>query len=91
MRPYHETNAHGPNYTRPPPDLIDGEEEFEVERIEQHRRHGRQRKLQYLIKWKGYPSSDNTWEPEGNVQAPDIVKSYWESRRTSSIKDAEIS
>ncbi len=32
LTPYHETAAHGPNFTRPPPDLIDGEEEYEVER-----------------------------------------------------------
>ncbi len=31
LTPYHETAAHGPNFTRPPPDLIDGEEEYEVE------------------------------------------------------------
>jgi len=31
LNPYHETKAHGPNFTRPPPDLIEGEEEYEVE------------------------------------------------------------
>ncbi len=31
LTPYYETAAHGPNFTRPPPDLIDGEEEYEVE------------------------------------------------------------
>ena len=91
LRPYHETSAHGPNYARPSPDLIDGEEEFEVERIERHHRHGHNRALQYLIKWKGYPSSDNTWEPQGNVRAPDIIREYWQSRETSSIKRGETS
>jgi hypothetical protein len=28
--------THSPNFTRPPPDLIDGEEEYEVERIINH-------------------------------------------------------
>jgi len=37
---YHETKAHGPNFTRPPPDLIEGEEEYEVERIVAHRKFG---------------------------------------------------
>ena len=27
LTPYHETELHGPNYMRPPPDLINGEEE----------------------------------------------------------------
>jgi len=60
LSPYHETQTHGPNFSRPPPDLIDGEEEYEVERIAAHRYHGKSRSLQYLIKWKGYPEADNT-------------------------------
>jgi hypothetical protein len=40
LSPYQETAAHGPNFSRPPPDLIDGEEEYEVERIISHQRHG---------------------------------------------------
>ena len=40
LSPYVETNAHGPNYSRPPPDLIGGEEFYEVEQIQDHRCHG---------------------------------------------------
>jgi len=76
LSPYHETQAHGPNFSRPPPDLIDGEEEYEVERIVAHRYHGRNRSLQYLIKWKGYPEVDNTWEPAEQIHAPDLLKTY---------------
>ncbi len=36
LTPYHEMTAHSPNFTRPPPDLIDGEEEYEVEQIVAH-------------------------------------------------------
>jgi Chromo (CHRromatin Organisation MOdifier) domain len=60
LSPYHETANFGPNFSRPPSDLIGGEEEYEVERILSHQRHGKSRKLQYFIKWKGYPESDNT-------------------------------
>ncbi len=75
LTPYHETNAHGPNFTHPPPDLIEGEEEFKVERIITHRTFGRSKNLQYLIKWKGYPESDNSWEPADQIHAPDLVMS----------------
>ena len=61
LTPYRETPTHGANYQRPPPDLIEGVEEFEVEKVLDSRRYGRGRKLQYLIKWKGYPDSDNQW------------------------------
>jgi hypothetical protein len=36
LSPYQETTAHGLNFSCPPPDLIDGEEEFEVECIISH-------------------------------------------------------
>ena len=33
LTPYHEMDIHGPNFMQPPPDLVDGEEEYEVEEI----------------------------------------------------------
>src|SRR6266403_2179919 len=80
LTPYHEMAAHGPNFTRPPPDLIDGEEEYEVKRIIAHRQFGRSKRLQYLIKWKGYPESNNTWEPADQVHAPELIKHYQSAR-----------
>src|SRR6266566_2663603 len=73
---YRETTEHRPNYSWPPPDLINGEEEYGVEKVINYRRHGWSRTLQYLIKWEGYPESDNTWEPAGQVHAPEHVKQY---------------
>jgi hypothetical protein len=43
LSPYRETPAHGPNFCRPPPDLIGDEEEYEVEAIINHRFKGRSR------------------------------------------------
>ena len=76
LTPYHETSQYGPNHTRPPPDLVGGEEEFEVEAIMNHRHHGRARRLQYLVKWKGYPKADNTWEPVEQMFAPELIRKY---------------
>jgi hypothetical protein len=59
LLPYCETPSHGPNFSQPPPDLINGKEEFEVEQIKAHQNISRSKCLQYLIKWKGYPDSDN--------------------------------
>jgi hypothetical protein len=61
LTPYRETPTHGTNYQRPPPDLVEGMEEYEVEKVLDSHRYGRGRKLQYLIAWKGYPDSDNQW------------------------------
>jgi len=61
LTPYRENEEHGPNFTSSPPDIVDNEEEYEVEAILAHRKQGRGYK--FLIKWEGYPSSENTWEP----------------------------
>jgi len=36
LTPYNETQKHGPNFLEPPPDLINGEEEWEVKQIIGH-------------------------------------------------------
>jgi len=41
LTPYQETTAYGPNFIKPPPDLIDGEEEYKVEAILNHHVYGR--------------------------------------------------
>ena len=41
LTPYHETEQYGQNYSRPPPDLIDNEEQYEVKTIRAHRHHRR--------------------------------------------------
>ena len=90
LSPYIETDAHGPNYSRPPPDVIGGEEFYEVEQIRGHQRHGCSRTLQYLIKWKGSPESDNTWEPADQVLAPDLLREYHKHRLLSGIKANQL-
>jgi Integrase zinc binding domain/Chromo (CHRromatin Organisation MOdifier) domain len=86
LTPYVETNAHGPNFTRPPPDLINGEAEYEVESIRSHRYFGKNKRLQYLLKWKGYPEADNTWESEDQLNAPDLLRQYNRRHNLNNIK-----
>ena len=80
LSPYKENGTHGTNFIQPPPELIEGEPEYEVEAIISHRRSGKGH--QYLIKWKGYPTGKNTWEPERNLtNAQDILNAYKERRQ----------
>ena len=76
LTPYRETKMHGENYQRPPPELVNNEEEFEVETILDSRIFGRGCKLQYLIKWLGYPDSDNQWEDADKVHADELVRVF---------------
>ena len=47
--PYKETEEHGTNYEEPPPDVIEGEEEYEVEKVLASRKMGWRKQLQYLL------------------------------------------
>jgi hypothetical protein len=70
---------------RPPPDMVDGQEEFEVEEIvdKRIRRTRRNQVAEYLVKWRGYPTSDNTWEPLSNLGNATEALSEFESHRTN--------
>ena len=83
LTPYRETDIHGSNYSRPAPDLIDNEEEYKVKKVLDTRQFGRGRKRQYLIKWKGYPDSDNEWVDHKDIHAPEAIREFKNSRTTS--------
>jgi hypothetical protein len=58
----------------PLPVVVDGEEEWEVEEILDSRRV--RNRLQYLVRWRGYP--DPTWEPEDNLAEVEAVDRFHE-------------
>jgi Chromo (CHRromatin Organisation MOdifier) domain len=75
--PYWENEVYGENYIRPPPDIEEGEEVYEVEQILKHRKHGWG--YEYLIKWVSYPITKASWEPKSNLtRATDILQEYQE-------------
>ncbi len=82
LTPYRETDIHRSNYSRPAPDLVNDEEEYEVEAILDTQQFGKRRKKQYLVKWKGYPDSDNEWVDHKDVHAPVAIREF-ESSRTA--------
>ena len=80
LTPYKETVFHGVNYTRPPPDLINDEEEYKVEQILDSWTKGRNRRVQYLVKWVGYPDSDNQWLDVEQLTADEAIREFKERR-----------
>jgi hypothetical protein len=60
----------------PPPVLVDGQQEWEVEAILNSRMfRGR---LEYLVKWKGFGIEEASWEPKRNVHAPQLIAKFHE-------------
>lgn len=57
-------------------DAANGEEEYEVEAIVKHKIE--RGKTSFLIRWKNYDSSGDTWEPESSLSCPEIISKYKE-------------
>lgn len=62
------------------------DEEYEIEEvIESQKGYFGDGKFGYFVKWKGYPSEDNSWVHEDDaVNAQDLITKYWENKRKAS-------
>jgi len=40
-------------------------------------------RTEFLVKWKGYGSGENTWEEERALNCPDILREFWRGRSVS--------
>jgi len=59
----------------PPPIVVDGELEWEVEEVLDSRWY--RRRFQFLIKWKGFSREHNSWKVASNVKVPDLIVEYY--------------
>ena len=66
--------------------------EFEVEAILAREPFGRgeRKSWKYLIKWKGYDESHNTWEPEENLYCGDLLYDFKKKMRAEGRLEALV-
>ena len=73
LKPVHAQEGEVAN---PPVVYADGEQEFDVEYIKDHR--GTKRNQEYLIHWAGYTPEHGSLEPAAALRnSHAAVKSYW--------------
>lgn len=75
---------------RPPPEIVDGAEEYEVESIlaKEEVKLGRSHVTRYLVKWKGYDMSEATWEKAENLtHAQEALQSFLGQQETEECRD----
>jgi hypothetical protein len=72
-----KSTSHAPHSLPPAPPALyvkDDHDYFEIEDVLDSKRENR--RLYYLIKWKGFPDSENSWEPLTNIPARGLVKEF---------------
>ena len=71
-------------FTYPPPEVVDGEELWEVSHIVAERKNSTVGNPSYLIRWVGYGPNDDTWERRSVLEdgAPEVLK-QWDATKES--------
>lgn len=57
--------------------------EYEVEAIMDSRT--TKGKTKYLIRWKGFDESDDTWEPEETLNCPDLIRAFDKKNKNKKV------
>jgi hypothetical protein len=73
VEPYRESKLPGRHQSPPPPEEIDGEKYWVVDKIAKSRLNRQKKRVEYLVFWKGYPPEEATWEPWEHLEGDETV------------------
>ena len=93
LEPYQVSDIHGHHQVPPEPDEVEDEKFWKVEGVVKSRWQGRKKRVEYLVKWEGYPAEEATWEPWDHLEDDeDMVKLVKEFHRRypSQKKDVRV-
>ncbi|XP_017754388.1 PREDICTED: chromo domain-containing protein cec-4-like [Eufriesea mexicana] len=65
----------------------DDQKEFEVEKIIEVR-FKKNKTKEFLIRWKGFTSADDTWEPEENLNCPELIAKFMQKVEKAKTTEA---
>lgn len=85
LTPYHDPEF--PNQQQlppPPPDLVDRQEVYEVEKIldswtwqtQEQKGKGPNTVMDYFVKWKGYRPESNSWVKETEMDTDELIEEF---------------
>jgi len=76
LTPYKETDQHGPNFLEPPPEILDSEPEWEIQKILKERSFGHWKKKQYLVGWKDYSPAHDSWVNTKDLHTLELLSDF---------------
>ena len=64
----------------------DGQQSYVVKEIIKHREDKAGKAYEYLVRWEGYGSKDDSWVHESDFDGMAIIKKYWKKLRNDAKK-----
>jgi hypothetical protein len=83
VKPFYDNDNNkfpGRTLEKPGPIEVDGEEEYFVEKILDHKKIGKGHR--YLVRWRGYGSSDDRWIRGAELEDNIALDKYWAHRKS---------
>lgn len=88
LESFHSNTIPGRHAPPPPPIIVKGEVEYEVEAILDSRWY--HRKLQYYVDWKGCSPDERSWEPVNNVRHCEMLISQYHRENPTKPSPSDV-